>query len=201
MRAPCEYAPWRGGLPSRRREDLAPVRFLNRLVEREYERKEERRIGMWLKMSGLPPGKTLDSFRPELPTSRGSGEGGGAGRLRVHPAGGERLVPGTAGSGQESPGGGPRGEGHQERVPWDTRWSTIWKPCSSLIGSVTFAAPSPKAARSPTSCFRASRPIRPRRLSVHPACSCLAPNPTWQGQMEAGPRRSREDPAQAPPDP
>ena len=44
------------------REDLTPVRFLDRLVEREYERKEERRIGMWLKMSGLPPGKTLDSF-------------------------------------------------------------------------------------------------------------------------------------------
>ena len=44
------------------REDLTPVRFLNRLVEREYERKEERRIGMWLKMSTLPPGKTLDSF-------------------------------------------------------------------------------------------------------------------------------------------
>ena len=44
------------------REDLTPVRFLERLVEREYERKEERRIGMWLRMSGLPPGKTLDSF-------------------------------------------------------------------------------------------------------------------------------------------
>ena len=44
------------------REDLTPVRFLDRLVEREYERKEERRIGMWLKMSGLPPGKTLDGF-------------------------------------------------------------------------------------------------------------------------------------------
>ena len=27
------------------REDLTPVRFLERLVEREYERKEERRIG------------------------------------------------------------------------------------------------------------------------------------------------------------
>ena len=44
------------------REDLTPVRFLERLVEREYERKEERRIGMWLRMSGLPPGKTLDCF-------------------------------------------------------------------------------------------------------------------------------------------
>lgn len=44
------------------REDLTPVRFLDRLVEREYERKEERRIRMWLKMSTLPPGKTLDSF-------------------------------------------------------------------------------------------------------------------------------------------
>ena len=44
------------------REDLTPVRFLERLVEREYERKEERRIGMWLKTSTLPPGKTLDSF-------------------------------------------------------------------------------------------------------------------------------------------
>ena len=44
------------------REDLTPVRFLERLVEREYERKEERRIEMWLRMSGLPPGKTLDCF-------------------------------------------------------------------------------------------------------------------------------------------
>ena len=44
------------------REDLTPVRFLERLVAREYERKEERRIGMWLKMSTLPPGKTLDGF-------------------------------------------------------------------------------------------------------------------------------------------
>ncbi len=44
------------------REDLTPVRFLGRLVEREYEWKEERRIGLWMKMSTLPPGKTLDSF-------------------------------------------------------------------------------------------------------------------------------------------
>ena len=44
------------------REDLTPVRFLERLVEREYERKEERRIEMWLRMSGLPRGKTLDCF-------------------------------------------------------------------------------------------------------------------------------------------
>lgn len=44
------------------REDLTPVRFLDRLVEREYERKEERRIEMWLRLSTLPPGKTLDSF-------------------------------------------------------------------------------------------------------------------------------------------
>ena len=44
------------------REDLTPVRFLNRLVEREYERKEERRVEVSLKLSGLPPGKTLDSF-------------------------------------------------------------------------------------------------------------------------------------------
>ena len=44
------------------REDLTPVRFLERLVEREYETKEERRIEMWWRMSGLPPGKTLDCF-------------------------------------------------------------------------------------------------------------------------------------------
>ena len=31
--------------PEASREDLTPVRFLDRLVEREYERKEERRIG------------------------------------------------------------------------------------------------------------------------------------------------------------
>ena len=40
------------------REDLTPMRFL----EWEYERKEERRVEMLLRMSGLPPGKTLDSF-------------------------------------------------------------------------------------------------------------------------------------------
>ena len=44
------------------RVDLTPVRFLDRWVEWEYERGEERRIRMWLKMSTLPPGKTLDSL-------------------------------------------------------------------------------------------------------------------------------------------
>lgn len=44
------------------REDLAPVRFLDRVLEREMERKDERRVATSLKLSGLPTGKTLEGF-------------------------------------------------------------------------------------------------------------------------------------------
>lgn len=40
------------------RDDLTPVRFL----ERELERKNERRIATSLKLSGLPIGKTFEAF-------------------------------------------------------------------------------------------------------------------------------------------
>ncbi|RMF05940.1 MAG: AAA family ATPase [Alphaproteobacteria bacterium] len=44
------------------RDDLSPIRFLDRVLEREIERKDERRIATSLKLSGLPPGKTLEGF-------------------------------------------------------------------------------------------------------------------------------------------
>jgi DNA replication protein DnaC len=44
------------------REDLSPIRFLDRVLEREMEWKTERRIATSLKLSGLPPGKTLENF-------------------------------------------------------------------------------------------------------------------------------------------
>lgn len=44
------------------RENLAPIRFLDHVLEREIERKTERRIVTSLKLSGLPTGKTLESF-------------------------------------------------------------------------------------------------------------------------------------------
>lgn len=44
------------------REDLSPVHFLDRVLQQELERKNERRIATSLKLSGLPPGKTLEGF-------------------------------------------------------------------------------------------------------------------------------------------
>jgi DNA replication protein DnaC len=44
------------------RDDLAPLRFLELVLERELERKNERRIVTSLKLSGLPVGKTLENF-------------------------------------------------------------------------------------------------------------------------------------------
>jgi DNA replication protein DnaC len=44
------------------RDDLPPVRFLDRVLEREIERKQERRVSTSLKLSGLPAGKTLEAF-------------------------------------------------------------------------------------------------------------------------------------------
>ena len=44
------------------REKLAPVAFLDLVLTRQLERKDERRVATMLKLSGLPPGKTLEGF-------------------------------------------------------------------------------------------------------------------------------------------
>ena len=44
------------------REDLSPVKFFDRVLEREIERKNERRIVTSLRLSGLPVGKTFEGF-------------------------------------------------------------------------------------------------------------------------------------------
>ena len=60
------------------REELSPVKFLDRVLEREIERKDERRIATSLKLSGLPVGKTLEgfdwSFQPAADRSKLGGE-------------------------------------------------------------------------------------------------------------------------------
>ncbi len=44
------------------RDKLTPVAFLDLLLTRQLERKDERRVTTMLKLSGLPPGKTLEDF-------------------------------------------------------------------------------------------------------------------------------------------
>lgn len=44
------------------RESLSPVAFLDLVLTRELERKDERRVTTMLKLSGLPQGKTLEGF-------------------------------------------------------------------------------------------------------------------------------------------
>ena len=44
------------------REDLSPLAFLDLLLSSQLERKDERRVTTMLKLSGLPPGKTLEDF-------------------------------------------------------------------------------------------------------------------------------------------
>ena len=44
------------------RDDLTPASFLERVLDREAERKNERRVATSLKLSGLPQGKTLEGF-------------------------------------------------------------------------------------------------------------------------------------------
>jgi len=44
------------------REQLAPLTFLELVLTGELERKDERRVTTMLKLSGLPPGKTLEDF-------------------------------------------------------------------------------------------------------------------------------------------
>lgn len=44
------------------RDALSPVAFLDLLLTRQLERKDERRVQTMLKLSGLPSGKTLEDF-------------------------------------------------------------------------------------------------------------------------------------------
>jgi DNA replication protein DnaC len=44
------------------RDALAPAAFLDLVLSAELERKDERRVTTMLKLSGLPPGKTLEDF-------------------------------------------------------------------------------------------------------------------------------------------
>jgi len=44
------------------RDDMSLHQFLDDILTREIERREEERIAMWLKLASLPPGKTLESF-------------------------------------------------------------------------------------------------------------------------------------------
>ena len=44
------------------REKLTPLAFLDQILTRQLERKDERRVVTMLKLSGLPPGKTLEDF-------------------------------------------------------------------------------------------------------------------------------------------
>lgn len=44
------------------RDNLSPLGFFHRVLERELERKTERRVATSLKLSGLPTGKTLEGF-------------------------------------------------------------------------------------------------------------------------------------------
>lgn len=44
------------------RDALTPLAFLDRVLTGELERKDERRVSTMLKLSGLPPGKTLEDF-------------------------------------------------------------------------------------------------------------------------------------------
>lgn len=44
------------------RDNLPPIQFFDQVLEREIERKNERRIQTSLRLSGLPTGKTLEGF-------------------------------------------------------------------------------------------------------------------------------------------
>ena len=56
------------------RDSLPPLQFLDLVLQRELERKTERRIATSLKLSGLPTGKTLEdfdwSFQPRVDRSK-----------------------------------------------------------------------------------------------------------------------------------
>ncbi len=44
------------------KEDMSLHSFLDMTLSEELERREEERIKMWLRLSSLPPGKTLENF-------------------------------------------------------------------------------------------------------------------------------------------
>jgi DNA replication protein DnaC len=44
------------------RDNLSPLGFLHRVLERELDRKTERRVATSIKLSGMPTGKTLEGF-------------------------------------------------------------------------------------------------------------------------------------------
>jgi len=44
------------------RNDMSLQGFLDRILTEEIERREEERIRMWLKLSALPPGRTIETF-------------------------------------------------------------------------------------------------------------------------------------------
>jgi len=56
------------------KKDLSLHSFLNMILTEELERREEERIKMWLRLSSLPPGKTLEnfdfSFQPSISKKR-----------------------------------------------------------------------------------------------------------------------------------
>ena len=57
------------------KEELSLPRFLHLVCQREQEAREERRVRTGLKLSGLPGGKTLDTFLnflPDLPVDSGT---------------------------------------------------------------------------------------------------------------------------------
>ena len=56
------------------KEDMSLHNFLDMILTEELERREEERIKMWLRLSSLPPGKTLEnfdfSFQPSISKKR-----------------------------------------------------------------------------------------------------------------------------------
>ena len=98
------------------REDLSPVKFLERVLECEIERKDKRRIATSLRLSRLPVGRTLEGFDW---TSQSTAESIEA--REPWPRAPSYARPTTRSSwarpaSQEPPRRGARREGHQERV-------------------------------------------------------------------------------------
>jgi DNA replication protein DnaC len=56
------------------KEDMSLHTFLDQVLTEELQRREEERIKMWLRLSSLPPGKTLEnfdfSFQPSISKKR-----------------------------------------------------------------------------------------------------------------------------------
>lgn len=56
------------------KEDMSLHNFLDMILTEELNRREEERVKMWLRLSSLPPGKTLEnfdfSFQPSISKKR-----------------------------------------------------------------------------------------------------------------------------------